>query len=120
MLSEILLKAFHTSRREGLVWSCLSAEHAMAVTSASAGFRFASCFGEVSLLEGLLSSFLLLVLPATAKFHFNGTIQKKNLSLHGAHSDMNDLTRRSTQSPNYLLTLASGGRRGLNSDRIQH
>ena len=79
--------------------SCLSSEHAIAATSASAGFRFASCFGEVSLLEELLSSFLLLVLPITAKFHFNGTIKnKKNLSLHGAHSDMTDPTRRSTQS----------------------
>ena len=78
----ILFKAFHMSRREVLVSSCLSAEHANAATSASAGFRFASCFGEVSLLEELLSSFLLVVLPIVAKFHSSDTEKKKKTSRH--------------------------------------
>ena len=69
MLFSILFKAFHTSRGKGLVSSCLSAEHPIAATSASAGFCFASCLGEFSLLEELLSSCLHLVLPIAAKFH---------------------------------------------------
>ena len=81
VLFSILFKAIHTSRRDGLVSSCLSAEHAIADTSASAGFRFASCFGELSLLEELLSSFLLLVLPIAAKFRFKWYYKEKKKPL---------------------------------------